>query len=58
MSATAVYDFSPVTGVEEVEKLGAEKSDGLGARKVLRNGQLLIEKLGQWYNTLGYRVAE
>ena len=57
MSATAVYNFSPATSVEDVEDEGVKK-DNSGARKVLRNGQLLIEKLGQWYNALGYRVSE
>ena len=57
MSATAVYDFSPATGVEDVQGSGV-KDDNSGVRKVLRNGQLLIEKLGQSYNTLGYRVSE
>ena len=57
MSATAVYNFSPATSVEDVEGEGVKK-DNSGARKVFRNGQLLIEKLGQWYNALGYRVSE
>ena len=52
VTATAVYDFSPAaTGVEDVE--GFRSS---GVRKVLRNGQLLIEKQGRWYSILGYRL--
>jgi hypothetical protein len=52
VTATAVYDFSPATtGVEEVE--GFRSS---GVRKVLRDGQLLIEHKGQWYTVLGYRL--
>ena len=52
VTATAVYDFSPAaTGVEDVE--GFRSS---GVRKVLRDGQLLIEHKGQWYTVLGYRL--
>ena len=52
VTATAVYDFSPAaTGVEDVE--GGRSS---GVRKVLRDGQLLIEHKGQWYTVLGYRL--
>ncbi len=52
VTATAVYDFSPAaTGVEDVE--GFRSS---GVRKVLRDGQLLIEHKGQWYTGLGYRL--
>ena len=52
VTATAVYDFSPATtGVEEVEGFRS-----LGVRKVLRDGQLLIEHQGQWYTVLGYRL--
>ena len=58
VTATAKYDFSPATRVEEVENLDDKDSERLGVRKVLRNGQVLIQKLGQWYNTLGYRVSE
>jgi hypothetical protein len=54
VTATAVYDFSPAaTGVEDVE--GVRSSE---VQKVLRDGQLLIEKQGQWYNVLGCKVAE
>ena len=54
VTATAVYDFSPaITGVEDVQW---GKSSGV--RKVLHQGQLLIEKQGQWYSVLGYKVAE
>ena len=52
VTATAVYNFSPAaTGVEDVE--GGRSS---GVRKVLRDGQLLIEKQGRWYTVLGYRL--
>jgi hypothetical protein len=54
VTATAVYDFSPAaTGMEDVE--GFRSSE---VQKVLRDGQLLIEKQGQWYNVLGCKVAE
>jgi hypothetical protein len=54
VTATAVYDFLPAaTGVEDVE--GVRSSE---VQKVLRDGQLLIEKQGQWYNVLGCKVAE
>ena len=51
VTATALYDFSPATGVEEVQGF---RSSGL--KKVLHNGQLLIEKDGVWYTILGYRL--
>ncbi len=52
VTATAVYDFSPAaTGVEDVQ--GFRSS---GVRKVLREGQLLIEKQGVWYTILGDRL--
>lgn len=55
VTATAVYDFSPAaTGVEDVESLGVQGFRSSGVRKVLREGQLLIEKEGEWYNVLGY----
>ena len=57
VTATAVYDFSPAaTGVEDVESLGVQGFRSSGVRKVLREGQLLIEKQGQWYTVLGYRL--
>ena len=53
VTATAQYDFSPaVTGVEEINW----QSPMTNCRKVLRNGQLLIEKDGQWYSVLGERL--
>ena len=66
VTATAVYDFSPAaTGVVEVLISPEGSNDysqanlqGSGVQKVLRNGQLLIHKLGEWYNILGYKVAE
>jgi hypothetical protein len=52
VTATAVYDFSPaVTRVEDV--LGGRS---LEVQKVLRDGQLLIEKEGLWYTVWGYRL--
>ena len=52
VTATAKYDFSPAaTGVEDVE--GFRSSE---VKKVLREGQLLIEHKGQWYTVLGYRL--
>ena len=52
VTATAKYDFSPAaTGVEDVQEFR-----GVGVRKVLRDGQLLIEKEGEWYTILGYRL--
>ena len=57
VTATAVYDFSPAaTGVEDIKSLGVQELSSLGVRKVLREGQLLIEKQGQWYTILGYRL--
>ena len=66
VTATAKYDFSPAaTGVVEVLISPEGSNDysqanlqGSGVQKVLRNGQLLIHKLGEWYNILGYKVAE
>lgn len=53
VTATAVYDFSPAaTGVEDTNW----QSSRTNCRKVLRNGQLLIEKEGQWYSVLGERL--
>ncbi|MBE6320981.1 MAG: hypothetical protein E7075_08465 [Bacteroidales bacterium] len=51
VTATALYDFSPATGVEEVQG-----SRSAGVKKVLHNGQLFIEKDGVWYTILGYRL--
>jgi hypothetical protein len=57
VTATAKYDFSPAaTGVEDVEGLGVQGFRSSGVRKVLREGQLLIEHKGQWYTVLGYRL--
>ena len=59
VTATAVYDFSPaVTGLEDVESLGIQGFSSSGVRKVLREGQLLIEKEGEWYSVLGSKVAQ
>ena len=51
VTATAKYDFSVITNVEHT----------ISEReyvKVLRNGQLFIQKQGQWYNILGCKVSE
>ena len=57
VTATAVYDFSPAaTGVEDIKSLGVQELSSLGVRKVLREGQLLIEKNGEWYTVWGYRL--
>ena len=57
VTATALYDFSPAaTGVEDIKSLGVQELSSSGVRKVLRDGQLLIEKQGQWYTILGYRL--
>ena len=54
VTATAVYDFSPATtGVEDVEVFRSSE-----VQKVLREGQLLIEKEGEWYSVLGSKVAQ
>ena len=54
VTATALYDFSPaVTGVENIQG-GRSLED----KKVLRQGQLMIHKLGEWYNILGFKVSE
>ena len=53
VTATAVYDFSPAaTAVEDTQW----QSPTTNCRKVLRNGQLLIEKEGLWYSVLGERL--
>ena len=53
VTATAVYDFSPAaTDVEDTQW----QSPTTNCRKVLRNGQLLIEHQGQWYGILGERL--
>ena len=59
VTATAKYDFSPAaTGVEEVESLGVQGFRSSGVRKVLREGQLLIEKAGEKYDLLGRKVVQ
>lgn len=62
VSATAVYDFSPAqgddtqgSGFQEAEQPTLQETRG---RKVVRNGQLLIEIQGVWYSALGYKVSE
>ena len=67
VTATAVYDFSPAAtgGVDGVGVLISPEGSndysqanlqGSGVQKVLRNGQLLIEKDGVWYTVLGDRL--
>jgi hypothetical protein len=52
VTATAVYDFSPaVTRVEDVLE-----GRSLEVQKVVRDGQLMIEKEGLWYTVWGYRL--
>ena len=59
VTATAKYDFSPAaTGVEEVESLGVQGVRSSGMRKVLRKGQLLIEKADEKYDLLGRKVVQ
>ena len=59
VSATAVYDFSPAqedcSGFQEAKQPKLQETRG---RKVVRNGQLLIEIQGVWYSALGYKVSE
>ncbi len=54
VTATAVYDFSVESGVED----NFAPSPIIHCQKVLRNGQLLIQKQGQWYHILGCKVSE
>lgn len=54
VTATAVYDFSVESGVED----NFAPSPIIHCQKVLRNGQLLIQKQGKWYNILGCKVSE
>lgn len=54
VTATSVYDFSVESGVEDY----FAPSSIIHCQKVLRNGQLLIQKQGQWYNILGCKVSE
>ena len=57
VTATAKYDFSPAaTG--GVDGVGVQEFRSSGVQKVLRNGQLLIEKQGHWYSVLGCKVSE
>ena len=52
VSATAKYDFSPaLADMEDVQTIGDS-----GVKKVLRHGQLLIEKQGEWFSILGYKL--
>ena len=54
VTATAVYDFSIESSVENTNS----QMPITNCQKVLRNGQLLIQKQGQWYNILGCKVSE
>ena len=52
VTATAVYDFSPAaTGLDDIRWFR-----DCEVKKILYNGQLLIEKAGEWYSVLGYRL--
>ena len=51
VTATAVYDFSTATGVKNPRYPSSINH----YQKVLHQGQLMIEKQGQWYNILGNR---
>jgi hypothetical protein len=51
VTATAVYDFSTATGVKNPRCPSSINH----YQKVLHQGQLMIEKQGQWYNILGNR---
>jgi hypothetical protein len=51
VTATAIYDFSPATGVKNPRCPSSINH----YQKVLHQGQLMIEKQGQWYNILGNR---
>lgn len=50
VTATAQYDFSITADLEHTT------TDIPPMQKVLRNGQLLIQKNGQWYSILGERL--
>lgn len=50
VTATAQYDFSIAADLEHTT------TDIPPMQKVLRNGQLLIQKNGQWYSILGERL--
>lgn len=51
VTATAIYDFSPaLTDILHIPEFKVE------VRKVLHQGQLFVEKQGQWYNILGNRL--
>ena len=54
VTATAVYDFSIESSVENTNS----QMPITNCQKVLCNGQLLIQKQGQWYNILGCKVSE
>ena len=57
VTASAKYDFLPAaTG--GVDGVGVQEFRSSGVQKVLCNGQLLIEKQGQWYSVLGCKIAE
>ena len=51
VTATAVYDFSAATSVKNPRCPSSINH----YQKVLHQGQLMIEKQGQWYNILGNR---
>ena len=54
MTVTAVFEKSQggATGIEDIEASATFD----GAQKILRNGQLLIERNGKTYNAQGVEV--
>ena len=51
VTATALYDFIPATGLEDVQE-----SRRLDVQKILQDGQLVIKKGEVRYTVLGYRL--
>ncbi len=49
VTATALYDFSVVSSTEDV-------TTTTNVQKIMRDGQVLIQRQGKWYNILGYQV--
>lgn len=57
VTATAVYDFSSAT-TDIQSPISNSSLHNIHCKKLLHNGQFLIEKQGVLYNTLGYRLSE
>ena len=49
VTATALYDFSVVSSTEDV-------TTTTNVQKIMRDGQVLVQRQGKWYNILGYQV--